>query len=51
MRLEVEKSNYQSQIVQLKEIIEANKNEIAKSYDLFESKKAENEQLYHDVLA
>ena len=49
MRFEVERTDYQSQVVQLKQIIEVNQIEMKKLYGLLESRKAENEALYHDV--
>ncbi len=49
VKFDVEKSNYLSQITQLKGIIDANKNELGKSYELLESRKLENENLYNEV--
>jgi len=49
VRFEVERTDYQSQVVQLKQIIEVNQIEMKKLYGLLESRKAENEALYHDL--
>jgi len=49
VRFEVERTDYQSQVIQLKQIIEVNQIEMKKLYGLLESRKAENEALYHDL--
>jgi chromosome segregation ATPase len=44
-KLELEKGGYESQIVQLKQIIDTNRGELQKLYDLNNTRKSENEAL------